>query len=672
MLIPFLINHGYYYKIVKYFPEKSKYINLFLDLSLNNYNILINQIGFQPINIKELDNDFFLYYLSYLLRIGITDFIMNRNESIIHNMLSNHLYNFVNLKELIKLLKDNKNEIKNYLINRIINKNIDEFFDYLIKDEKKLEKNEIIKYLDIGSSLSLFLITYYFNVNYSHKMNLKTGQLLKLFQKLYMLCNLISSFSFIESFSYNKKLILFSLFSIFNASPIPSLNKIYNKYFQAFNYINGALLNCNSILFNSDFFISTSKFNSKYFDIFSKDNNCLFKDNYFEMFNLEGNNIIINYNILPILFRLILSKTIKNIFDNSYELLNYTPNIFSDENEKITKKSHKYSSILYYYNQLYFTCKEDRETSLDIFWTRQCRNFSGLRKYFPREKLDFELENFFLNDYLKDLMLFSNVKPNILFSFLINYLHEQKKGNYNINVYDSFLLIFILEDIWNIEFYSKDLKDVKLDLKLSYLKKLNLCLEFISKYKTYIFSSIIILRRILPLIILLFRLYNEKYYNNNENFNLEEKEVEMYCHHYEKIFFDGMKEKNILNELTNNQSNKQFISGIIQNYFYALKITMKRFSEFGKEYNEQIQKSKDWNDDNNYIEIENYIGKGILKKDKKEEDEKNSIDDKSNKEENISKEENKKENAEENNEIKGEQKQIKEKKNIKEEKKNVK
>ena len=101
----------YYYKIVKYFPEKSKYINLFLDLSLNNYNILINQIGFQPINIKELDNDFFLYYLSYLLRIGITDFIMNRNESIIHNMLSNHLYNFIS--KLVDLKRINSGNIFN-------------------------------------------------------------------------------------------------------------------------------------------------------------------------------------------------------------------------------------------------------------------------------------------------------------------------------------------------------------------------------------------------------------------------------------------------------------------------------------------------------------------------------------------------------------------------------
>ena len=62
--------------------------------------------------------------------------------------------------------------------------------------------------------------------------------------------------------------------------------------------------------------------------------------------------------------------------------------------------------------------------------------------YFPREKDEKESKYFFLNDYLKDLMLYNNVRPNILYSFLINYLHVQKKGGFTINKTDTYLLIF--------------------------------------------------------------------------------------------------------------------------------------------------------------------------------------------------------------------------------------
>ena len=404
IIISFLINHGYfYYKIGDYLYKKSEEFKLFWDLSLNNYNLLSN---LQSINIEKFDNDFYLYYLSYLLRIGITDFITNREESIIHNMLSNNLYDFENLNHLIEVLNESNN---NYLEYKNINNNINEFFNYLINEEKKLEKQEIIKYLDIGTSLSLFLISYYFNKNYFNKTIMNTFSLLDLFQKLYFLCNLLSS-SFIETFSYNKKLLLFSLFTVFNVTPIPSNNKILNllnnKNFQSFNSINGALLNCNSILLYSNFTNSNNKFKSKYFDIFYDGYKYLFSENNnkFEMFNSEGNNIIINYNILPTLFRLILSNTIMKIFENSYDSLAYTPNLFSDEVEYLKEESHYYSSILYFYNQLNFSCYD----SLSEFWTNLCKNFSNIRNYFPREKTNEEVEKFFLNDYLKDLMLFND------------------------------------------------------------------------------------------------------------------------------------------------------------------------------------------------------------------------------------------------------------------------
>ena len=143
---------------------------------------------------------------------------------------------------------------------------------------------------------------------------------------------------------------------------------IDNKKFQTYNSLNGCLLNINSILMNSDFFNADNYFNSQFFDIFSRKNNLLFDQNY-QMFNLEGNNIIINFNIISTLFRFMLSTLVQSIFSNSFNNLDFTPNIFSDNKFKIKQYSHYYSSILYYYNQLNFFCLNDRKISLNNFWT---------------------------------------------------------------------------------------------------------------------------------------------------------------------------------------------------------------------------------------------------------------------------------------------------------------
>ena len=345
-------------------------------------------------------------------------------------------------------------------------------------------------------------------------------------------------------------------------------DKLFNKkIFQVFNSIKGALLNSNSILFDSEFFNSKNNFNSKYFDIFSNDNKILFKNNFYKMFNLEGNNIIINYNILPVLFRFMLSTLIETIFKNSFEYLDFTPNIFAGNKKYNNKYCHYYSSILYFYNQLNFYCKEDRSNSLNLFWTKNCKNFSGLKYYFPLERKD-NNSYFLLNDYLKDLLLFNDIRPNIIYSFLINYLHEQKKGNFHVNKNDTFLLIFLLEDIWNIIFHSSDYKEEQ--LKLCYLEKLSSCLDIIKKGKAYIFSSILILRRILPLILILFEFYLEKYYKNKGDFNFEENNLKIFSYEKEEIF-NCMRERNILNELNKIQNHKEKILEIIINYFFALK-----------------------------------------------------------------------------------------------------
>ena len=88
-IFPFLINHGYFYfKLDKYFPKNSEEIKLFFDLSLNNYNLLSNINRNQNIEkIIENNTDYTLYYLCFILRIGITDFITNRNKEILKKFL---------------------------------------------------------------------------------------------------------------------------------------------------------------------------------------------------------------------------------------------------------------------------------------------------------------------------------------------------------------------------------------------------------------------------------------------------------------------------------------------------------------------------------------------------------------------------------------------------------
>ena len=575
-IMPFLINHGYFYfELNKYFFNNYNKIKLFFDFALNNYDNNRYYLNHESVLEKSeyLDENYILYYLSYVLRVGINNFIKYNDKYIINNIIVNK-YNFKLIDSLVQL---NNNHFLSF---KDIQQNIDMFLDYFLNEEKLLTRNKICKLLDIGSSLSLSLLFIYLKEKYCNNytlyknyFTLDTQSLFWLFQKLYQICNLISS-TYINSFSYNKKIILFSLFSIFNVSPIPVNDKLFDKkIFKIFNSINGCLLNINSFLFD------LNDINKKYnylFDIFSSDNNEIYEQN-FQILNIEGNNIVINNNILSILFRLMLSSLVETFLDINFNDLEYTPNIFSDKNQ-LSINGHYYSSILYYYNQLYFSIDE-YNNSLDIFWSRICKNFSSISNFFPKI---FNDKSFILDYYLKDLLLYHNVKPNILYSFLTNYLHVQKKGNFSINKNDIFLLIFLLKDIWNIDFTSNDYNNQ--DLSLCVFEKLDLCLDYINKGNTYIFSSLLILRRIFPLILQLFEFYLEKYINNkNFYIDIEKKNIKVFSFEQEKIF-DCMRKRNILNEIKFYDDFQERIIEIIIFYFSALKNVLNKFSEFGYFY----------------------------------------------------------------------------------------
>ena len=99
-----MFSHGFFYlKLDEYFPRNLDKIKLFLDLSLNK-DFKNNEIIYCSLDFTESDNNYLLYYLSYLLRKGITDFIKNKdkNENMILNYILLKYPNFKCLNDLVK------------------------------------------------------------------------------------------------------------------------------------------------------------------------------------------------------------------------------------------------------------------------------------------------------------------------------------------------------------------------------------------------------------------------------------------------------------------------------------------------------------------------------------------------------------------------------------------
>ena len=611
-IYPFILNNGYFYlkldKFYEFIPDELFKIKLFIDISLNNYSLLNNLGKNEKINeIINNNNDYRLYYLSYILRIGITNFIIYKNDITLQNNLSFDFYHLYRLRNMIWILRYNSK-----IIFENLNQDIIIFINYLLNKENDkitMERNDKVdELLDIGSTLSLFLITIYFNYNYEIGINFDKESLHELLLNLFKLSNIICSQNYLESISYNKKLILFSLFSVFNIFPFPFNDKILNKnVFKLYNYINGCLLNYNSILYSNNFFNVESKFQARDFDIYSDGNNDIFTENYMKIFNIEGNNIIINYNIATTLFRLILTGLIQISTEKFFKELESSTSSFNIfENNEISKDS----AILFYYNCLnfYFIKNKDepRKNSATNFIEIINSNFYHSSFLFPKMKNENNYAKFFLNDYLKCLLLCDKLDYNVLYSFLLNI--DRKRNNVNFN-----LLIFLLKEKWNISFQNEMQNPFNYDSRY-YYGKLLICLEHIKTGKNNIFISLIILRRIFPEIILLIDHYLKNHNINKNDFIKKEyiingKIINILTHEFEDIW-DENKNINILEELINNKNNQKIVGQIISYYFLALSRTMKIFSEFGFDF--RNAKSL-WNQNDSSIKMINYKGRGKYK-----------------------------------------------------------
>ena len=211
------------------------------------------------------------------------------------------------------------------------------------------------------------------------------------------------------------------------------------------------------------------------------------------------------------------------------------------------------------------------------------------------------------------------MKPNILYSILLNLcdVYQNTKNKEN----DIKLLLFLLINRWGIKLESAT--ENYFGKITSYLIMLKQCLQGIESNETNIFLSMIVLRRILPLILYLFK--QCEYYIKNLNENSAELsmffEKEFKFLKIDKIIVFSYSRENIFSYLKKmNISEKKILDvlNIIKKYFICLKNIIDKFSLAGDYYNEIFKQIA-----TNYIRKENkktnFEGKGTFIKPKKEE-----------------------------------------------------
>ena len=252
-----------------------------------------------------------------------------------------------------------------------------------------------------------------------------------------------------------------------------------------------------------------------------------------------------------------LSSFIAKIFKSCFDRLDY-----SITSSNIISFGPYYSSLLYYYNNIYLSYfinsndpKKGRKSSINHFLEKVYKNFSISKCHFPLNKREKELKKFFLNDYLKELMLNKEINYKVLYSFLVNCFPKKDDNN-------AYLLIFLLKEKWNINFKFKDNFSFKNDSKFFY-GKFRKCLNIINNGNINIFISLLILRRTFPIIIKLLKFYLENHNKEDKDFisseNLNAKdEFQIYSYEDEKIW-NCIREIDILDELKNIKGKKNIL-----------------------------------------------------------------------------------------------------------------
>ena len=307
-----------------------------------------------------------------------------------------------------------------------------------------------------------------------------------------------------QNYPEHKKLLIFSLFNIFNINLLP---EVY--IYEHLQSLNVCLLNHKSILLSKSL-------EGTHLDIFDKNKGFIYSQNkrIIPIFDTNGNNLLINNEILYKLFSLLLSKYINIIYEKN--VLNLKKIIPQDPfvNEKHIMENESYFySIIYFYNSLNYKILNNNSFAFEEFWRNNIGNYraliknnnSKLYKYFDYYSLKFSLQKYLIG-------LFFNHKnsPQVLLSFI--YEFDSTIDQLNNTEDESLDEMYILFNFIKIYFPNISINQGIKNLNLTNLeinsKNFNLnyddlieCFNIIQRNSISLLVCILFLRALLPFIL---------------------------------------------------------------------------------------------------------------------------------------------------------------------------
>ena len=553
--------------------------DLLINLTLNNIS---KEYEKQKQNIL-MDFNYLIYYLNYKLRYCLTIFIKTgKNIFETEEPFITYKSEFDRLIQLVHDIKNQDYQKKNKINITDLNKLLDYIKD-IKKDNIIIDKKiilEIIDLFDITSYISLLLFQIYIDnysidSNYNYLMEYNSNNLHNIINCLYKFSLIFNEIK--TTASYHKKLLIFSLFNIFCICPIPNI-QVFNIY----NNINCCLLNKNSILLSKSL-------EETYLDIFTDNNNFLYsktKKN-ITTFDSNGNNLLINNDILCQFFMLLLSKYVNILFEKNKNILIIPKDPFKP-NYKFIQNETYYHEIIYYSHVLNYKIIKNEQNknnnnnnpciSVDRFWKNmieKCSDvFNGFKTYYPFNYFKNNYYSFSIYNYLVGFFFNSISSPQVLLSFIREYNDTISSGQYSQNdiCYNE---MYILLNFIKIHFTKVNLNKYKNDLIFNELEitSNNFNLDFnellnifrcIQDNRPSLLVSMLFLRRILPYIL----------YIISEGAGIE---TMIYFSQNETIFVNGIKLLDIV--LERNQGEK-----LVNEYLKSLKQVLWEFSLNGKQF----------------------------------------------------------------------------------------
>ena len=549
LIFPIFIFNNFFELSGQFLNEDEKF---FISLALKDIQN-VNKIS--PTIKEKSDNN--LYYFTYKLRIALTNYI-------IYNSCE-EIKQFTNLKRL------------NSLIDKINNNNYlpipkYEDFNSLISFFNSKITNNNFEYLenliDILSFFSLYLL-YGFFKGYSFYQNSDNiiENLYNLLLSLYNLSNI-----FISKKIYNKEriLVLFSFFYIFDIYPIPSI-----EYFSLYMNQSVSLINRNSFLFSKEIKNSDLDLNNKIHQ----------NDMILNIFDNTGNNFILSNSNIHNLYLILMSKFMDQYFSfitkkNKLPLPN-NPFI-----KKLENNTHLYLLIILLVQSLNYNLDRlfDKKIFKNIlFWDNQFKIFAPnkfpIHYPFPTKIINYDnfSKYFFLDNFLT-FLFFEDIKDPL---FLVTYLHNfnklfsnklifahKKKSNLD-------LLLFILKNRWNNLSISSSFSLSKNDFYIKPESNLNQVITIIKENYSSFISSLYLLRRLFPIILLIIE-------------DITEKKIQTKIYQYDC-------EKTYINLIIPDLSKYDYKekTSIAENYFIALSFFLERIISSDNYYNFEKDKSKE-------------------------------------------------------------------------------